>query len=334
MCAEMGVWTAVHTPQLFEMLRALLLHQRLLTPDGTVSNGDLRYSLLSHPVCRRGFAELIGVGWHPRLDTLLRAALAGQRSAPVDQRFLTRPCSRPSSRRSEVFTYLMTLYHSQAETMPHDEDAGDSDEDNGDSDPYSEAPQGKRWPTAAEVADSGPRELRHLPPGSIFELWRQYTAVTAGPAAGFRLFWEVFHNECKGLLAFRGTGMHSVCSVCTKHKLLLKQLAGDSCARLRQRALYDRHLAMQYEDRKVYWAQRARSRTAAGATISLILDGMDQAKFGWPRAPFMGSHEWDNFARLHCLGLICHGYFSALTVGHADTFKGGSTTVDVLCFGR
>ena len=62
------------------------------------------------------------------------------------------------------------------------------------------------------------------------------------------------------------------------------------------------------------------------------MDGMDQSKFLWPRAEWFHSHDFDDFhrPRLHIWGIIVHGFYSALTVSHADVPKGGSTKADVL----
>ena len=48
----------------------------------------------------------------------------------------------------------------------------------------------------------------------------------------------------------------------------------DTRACLRQRHLYDRHLAQQFADRKAYWTMRASSRLKE-KMIVCILDGMD-----------------------------------------------------------
>ena len=67
-------------------------------------------------------------------------------------------------------------------------------------------------------------------------------------------------------------------------------------------------------------------------TIVMIIDGMDQSKFCWPRAPFFTNHEFDGFVRprLHITGVLVHGYFSMLTISHTDISKSGSTTVDLV----
>lgn len=274
----------------------------------------------------------MGVSWTPRLSLIHQAVVQGCRSAPVDRRYLQRPLLVQSSGRSEVFSYLMSLYESTAECMPHDQ--GDCQEDPGDeADPYAQE-QLFHLPSATDAANGAAEAagLRFLPPGTLFDLWRQYCEVHQTQVS-FKLFWTVFHTHfANRLLQFRpSSGMHSVCAVCIKHKLLLRQLAADATSRLKQRALYDRHLASQYADRQHYWRLRSLSR-ARGPVITVILDGMDQAKFAWPRSPEFSSHEFDSFnrPRLHVWGALVHGWFTALTISHADVSKGGSTTCEVL----
>ena len=88
---------------------------------------------------------------------------------------------------------------------------------------------------------------------------------------------------------------------------------------------------MQFADRQSYWSLRASSRLRS-KIVCIILDGMDQSKFAWPRSPFLSSHEFDAYRRprLHVWGALIHGYAAMLTISHADVFKGGSTTCEVL----
>lgn len=319
--------------QLFDLLRDMVLRQGGLPDTQVIGEPDhpgrikLRYTFLNIPVCKMALASLMGVGWYPRLSGLLAAVFDGKRAPPLDRRFIKRPRTVVSSQRAEVHSYLQTLYESVAEPMPHDADS--SHEDSAAEDVYTKP----LWsPSVAEVAtgcDERGIGLRYLPPGTIFEHWRQYTAVHG--KVGFKLFWNVWCEDYKHLLAFRNTGMHSICAVCVKHKLLLRELVNDMRARVKQRLLYDRHLAMQYMDRQSYWRMRASSRIRQ-TIITLILDGMDQAKFMWPRSGAFSSHAFDFYVRprLHILGAIVHGHFCLLTVGHADIHKGGSTTVETL----
>jgi len=312
------------------MLRELALGQGIVPAEGP-STGRLVYKLLGVDLCQHAFCIALGIGKNPRLVRLLTAVLTGQRSPPLDQRFLEAPHAKPALLWGEVNSYLQTLYESTAETLPHDATTANlpsalADEEAEPTDSTPHLPS-----MAARLSEHiVGEELRFLPPGSIFEQWRQYIEVT-GQRCGFKLFWSVWKKDFGKRLAFRSHMMHSVCPVCVKHKLLLRELVNDIRARVKQRMLYDRHLALQYKDRQTYWALRASSRLRS-KVITIILDGMDQAKFMWPRARYFSSHEFDSYRRprLHIWGAIVHGFGLFLTVSHADVFKGGSTTIEFL----
>ena len=108
--------------QLFDFVRDSLLSQGLRPPARQRFAGTVQWKFLGRSVCRRALATLMGVGWSPRLQTMLTAAINGQRSAPLDQRYLTKPqgSTISSPTWAEVSSYLQSLYESAAESMPTD----------------------------------------------------------------------------------------------------------------------------------------------------------------------------------------------------------------------
>ena len=213
----------------------------------------MTYYFLGQAVCRDAFATLLGVGWHPRLSRILEAVLAGRRSAPVDVRFLKRPHATPSVLWGQEHSYIETLYWSVAETMPSTRSGPDVD-----SDDELTSQDTKRYVLGEgphALIDGDGAQLRYLPPGSILQEWRQCCATHF--KCSFHLFWRVWVTDFGSRLTFRSGFMFSVCPVCVKHKLLLKRLAHDAAATVKQRALYDRHLERQYRDRQQYWEVRA-----------------------------------------------------------------------------
>lgn len=138
-------------------------------------------------------------------------------------------------------------------------------------------------------------KMKYLPPGTIYDLFRQFNATT-----GNRCSWHCFHScwteEFKHKLTFCDKYVFSICPVCVQHKLLLRGFGADSSAALRQRMLYDRHLASQFEDRKCYWSMRASSRLRSKIILAII-DGMDQAKYAIPRSSLFQSHTFDKYTR-------------------------------------
>lgn len=108
-------------------------------------------------------------------------------------------------------------------------------------------------------------------------------------------------------------------------------MMSDLNGRIRQRALYDRHLASQFADRKAYWSMRASSRLHCKQIVAII-DGMDQGKYATPRTKLFDSHAFDKYTRprLHVWGLLCHGYIAWLSISDSDMVKGGSTTCELI----
>lgn len=132
-------------------------------------------------------------------------------------------------------------------------------------------------------------------------------------------------------LKFRPKTMHSVCSQCVRHRHLIKSLNHHLAARKRQLQAYTAHLRQQYRDRLEYWASRGRSRSK-GHELSLIIDSMDQAKFGFPRGPSMRSKDLSNFnrPRCHITGLILHGRAVMLSISDHDLPKSSSTMIELV----
>lgn len=315
------VWT-----KLFDALRELAISQNIIKPGCSQADTTIkmRYYFLGRYVCRAAYASLMGVSWSPRLGNLLKAVLRGERTAPMDVRYMERPHSDPKPVYSEVFSYLQSLYDSVAETLPLDDkttgkksvEVWSEDEDS--------------YCLSKSQNPNLDLEVRYLPPGTIFDLWRQYLA-TSGQQCSWQCFYSCFKNDFAKKLSFRDKYLFSVCPVCVQHKLLIKNLSADINSRVRQRALYDRHLAAQLMDRKCYWAMRASSRLQS-KSICCIIDGMDQGKYATPRSRIFDSHSFDKYTRprLHVWGLLCHGYIAWLSVSDGDMSKGGATTVELI----
>ncbi len=285
----------------------------------------MQYYLLGQRVCRYAFAKLHTASWAPRLGRIYEAVMSGARSCPTDGRFgnIRKLDSCTSEAWSNIYSYLHTLYESVAETLPDDSDAEavggtESDCDNLDID----------QDMPASCSANKKVQYRKLPPGTIHDQWKQYRAL--GGQGGSKLFYRCWREEF-WYMKFRRCRNHAQCSVCLRHKLLIKTYSNDLHARTKQRRLYEDHLKSQYEDRKVYWQWRAEARLHR-PVICIVLDGADQAKFGWPRSPIFESHDFDGMQRprLHVWGAIAHGMFSFLGVMHADVCKSGSTTCEIL----
>ncbi|CAK9105260.1 Modification methylase ScrFIA, partial [Durusdinium trenchii] len=125
---------------------------------------------------------------------------------------------------------------------------------------------------------------------------------------------EVWMQDFQHRLRLRQQSHHARCSICVRHRLIIRRL-GRGPARLAQLGEYRGHLARQYRDRQVYWGHRAKSRTEAisgGSVthISMICDGMDQAKHAYPKGDALNAKEFSSWAqpRLQATTIIAHGH--------------------------
>ncbi len=138
----------------------------------------------------------MGVG-HRRFTRIHKSAVSGEASCPIDSRYISGLRRGPKTeKRSEVYVFLFEMYESVAETLP--EDAG-GEESSGKvvvglkidpsalgEDPYVQTAKAMM----VEKHRALTLEKRFLPPGSIYELWRQFQSVT-----GQRCSWRTFYLE-------------------------------------------------------------------------------------------------------------------------------------------
>ena len=134
-------------------------------------------------------------------------------------------------------------------------------------------------------------------------------------------------------MKFRSERQHPECATCVRHKFLIRSLGHHLLARQKQMDEYHAHRDSQYQDRLQYWAVRGLSR-AGGSTVTLICDGMDQAKFAYPRHRCLKSKEFHQFARpkAHIVGILVHGRAIIFAVSEADIPKDASTHTELLAF--
>lgn len=94
---------------------------------------------------------------------------------------------------------------------------------------------------------------------------------------------------------------------------------------------YNAHLRRQYRDRLRYWQIRAEARFQT-RVLALICDGMDQAKFAYPRSPVMQGKQWANLARPRChiVGIKVHGFGIFMVVSEADCPKDSNHHLELI----
>ena len=307
----------------------------------------LKYEIHSRKVCEKGYMKLLQVG-RDRFLNIRRAACEGKLGPPMDMRFLERRDGNDGPQSAEVMSYLSELYESVAEVLPEDTGAQEiiMQEDAALDILAAEdeetcmavgvpAPAGD--PTLAEGSAMA-AETRFLPPGNVASLWKEHCDVRPEHLVGLRTFSRVYRRHFSKKLKFRRKRQHKVCGICVRHKLIIRNLAGDCVKRKIQTQFYHRHLRSQRADRGVYYDRRAKSRlrtadsTDGKIHVSVILDGMDQAKFGCPRDERLDqSKEFEGVRpRLHVVGAIAHGYFRQVYITDPDIPKDSNLTCEIL----
>ena len=303
-----------------------------------------------------------------RFGRLIGAVRKGQNVPPVDMRYLRKGVPTRGNRggddcRGRVVSFLRGIYESVAETLPDGVRDECNEDDVGcmavtlpqdDPDPYAEAvgdptslkPKKKK---AVRSVKSGVKmnvsrrpefgyEKRWLPPGHIRDYYEQFVSIDRpagdGKQVSFATFWRVWHEEFGAILQFRATSSHAICSTCVRHKLLIKNFAGHMRARQAQVEHLANHLKSQYLDRLCYWDLRAQSRIRCTLEILIILDGMDQNKFLYPRSDLFRSKELATMNRLkaHITGAILHGRAIFFWVSPADVKKDANSCIECVAF--
>ena len=178
-----------------------------------------------------------------------------------------------------------------------------------------------------------------MPPGDIIDYVRLLRAEHPDKKFSVKLVSRVWGQHFADKLRIRGTTHHSKCSVCIRHRLIVKRV-GVGPARAAQLAELQKHLRLQYADRCCYWSTRSRSRLESDSlesttVISGILDSMDQAKHCWPRSEAMSSKDFNSWGRpkMSSTTLILHGYGVVGALSPPQVPTNSSRTVEVLSFG-
>lgn len=135
-------------------------------------------------------------------------------------------------------------------------------------------------------------------------------------------------------MTFRPLRQHPECTTCVKHKILIRSLGHHIHARVRQQEEYHQHLSDQYLDRVCYWTSRGNARIPGTHQLTLVVDGMDQSKFMWPRHHCMKTKEFAAWSRPRChvIGAILHGRSIHFAVSRPDLPKDASRHCELVAF--
>jgi hypothetical protein len=153
---------------------------------------------------------------------------------------------------------------------------------------------------------------------------------TSNVVPSLKTFEKVLRSKSwKQKLLFRTEAEQATCNVCDDIREARRKTHDPTTRKILTQRLHD-HWADQQADRMVYRAMRDSSR-GGGDVLSLIVDGMDQAKFKCPRATLANNHLKNCWRpQLHVTGCIIHGVADVYWVGDSDLKKDANATVQFL----
>lgn len=299
----------------------------LLRNQRTESTRGCRHlELFGEPVCNKGFLKLLAIG-KLRFQRLCAPARDPQvLDCPVDQRYT--PKGRQGTEKEQiVFDFLQGLYSTAAENLPDCPSASTSNK------------RPRHGSCKRDDPDMDRSQIRHLPPGTIQDYLRLLQADHPNVKFSANLFARVWGEHFMDKLRIRGSTHHSRCSVCVRHRLIIRRV-GKGPARLGQLVEYRKHLKRQYDDRVNYWASRSTSRleSTSGDSVQFIcgiLDSMDQSKHCWPRSEAMCSKDFASWVRprMSSTTFLLHGHGALVCLSPPHVPTNSSRTVEILACG-
>ena len=298
-----------------------------------------------------------------RFGRFMAAAKKGDILPPTDLRYLKgvpkAQNRKNDTSRARIVSFLMGLYESVAETLPDIRDDTFDPDDFPDfdiqvpelMDPYATAlgaseaeketkknpsqkkPRKRKFALTLNTQRRSAHEIRFLPPGKMKDYYDQmklaHPTTDDEPAVAFSTFWKVWHEDMP-FLKFRPVSNHAQCATCVRHKLLIRAMNGHLKCRQDQVQQYAQHLNAQYQDRLTYWDLRGFARDKTPFQTIMILDGMDQGKFAYPRSDLFRSKSLAGFnrPRAHIAGCICHGRLIVFTVAASHMPKDANSCIE------
>ncbi|CAE7331329.1 unnamed protein product [Symbiodinium sp. CCMP2592] len=311
-------------------------------------------SILDTPVCQDAFGRLLFIG-KERMQKLWKAVRSGV-PPPRDGRFLKqtrqyRKMQGSTEKQQAVVEFLTEMHATVAEYMPEANRARDTaspvpkttESQNGND----TVPIGLRFrkrtgkrPRKSVSMNFGKdtTALKMLPPGTFTGYLALLNARREGKdKISLKMFNEVWAESFGTRLAIRPVSRHALCSVCLRHKLIIRKCGADEVARDIQCRQYEQHLKLQYKDRTCYWEKRglARLRSLQGNglyPLSLIMDGADHSKFACPRSGVFSGKDFSSLHRptMDLVGCLLHGQSACLALSHPRLAKDSSYWTELL----
>ena len=329
---------------------------------------------LGKPVCVRALSRLLAIGTSTLHKMRRgEEVFAGRPARPKHPVFEFCLDGELQAKWHAVVVFLWRIYHSSAEFLPNhfklpaaeceapfpDEGGDDSAEDF--SQRYVSKVLNELDVYSADMnvmllgpgnPDAPKRFLQHSTRTELFFEYVAYAEASGEQAASYSTFLRVANAVMKlgmrgGQLAYRKAGDHAQCDICWQLKQEIRQ-AKDRKERESRHKAYVKHVLSQWLDRQCYWQHRSTSHASFqemmgtkmmnasihASAITLIQDGMDQAKFRVPRLnPQLRASKLSQRLYRPVLHILCswaHGSQMTFFVSHEDQPKDSVTTMEAM----
>lgn len=141
--------------------------------------------------------------------------------------------------------------------------------------------------------------------------------------------WKVWNKWLK----IRKPSQHAQCQTCFDLQQVMNSMRSTWGQKMQAARDLRAHYRLQYQDRCIYWSMRFMSK-AYKDVLTIIIDGMDKAKFAWPHWPFdRVSKGIEKIIRPKVVltAAIAHGWCTCLFMTPEFVNHGSSLFSELIC---
>ena len=280
----------------------------------------------SEPCCKTALQQILQIGHKPYLK-FCKALADGFMEPPVDMRESQsqRNLGSAAANKAAIAAHVLL-------TWTHDNLA----EHLAESDTFVQAKKSLAAPLPGSSLDlaQGPKVVKWLPPGTTLAEMREF-ALSFNPEVdppSMATFSRVYHSGWQCWLKIRNEGQHHKCSDCEKLKAWRRQCHSKSDREMVEKELKE-HISSMKADRRVDASVNLQAQQSAKGdlidpsktVLSLVIDGMDSAKFQIPRR-LEATKEFSRLWRPECrfIGCLAEGLTENFFIGDCDLVKNAS----------
>ena len=277
----------------------------------------------SEPCCQTALQKILQLTQRPYLK-FCKALADGFLEPPEDMRQSQKQKSLGGSSDAAMAAHVLL-------TWTHDNIA----EHLAESDAFVEAKKSLAGPSRSSMQlTETPKVLKYLPPGTTLIEMRDF-AMSFNPEVqppSMSTFSKVYHSDWQQWLKIRAEGQHSKCTDCEKLKAWRRQCHSKADRELVEQKLQE-HIRSMKADRQLDATINLQAQLSAKGemidpkktVLSLVIDGMDSAKFKIPRR-LEATKEFSRLWRPECrfIGCLAEGLTENFFIGDCDLVKNAS----------